>query len=65
MLGAPTLAPLQADGSRKQRLSGGLMTSIHLGLAATSALLLATSIVLAASETEMSQQYSSCIDKAN
>jgi uncharacterized protein YecT (DUF1311 family) len=41
------------------------MKSIALGLAAASALLLATSTVLAASETETSQEYSSCIDKAN
>ena len=41
------------------------MKSITLGLAAASALLLATSTVLAAGETEMSQEYSSCIDKAN
>src|SRR5262249_59651261 len=41
------------------------MNSISLGLAAASALFLATSNVLAAGETEMSQDYSSCIDKAN
>src|SRR6516162_5044034 len=41
------------------------MKSITLGLAAASAFLLATSTVLAAGETEMSQEYSSCIDKAN
>ena len=41
------------------------MKSISLGLAATSALVLATSTVLTASETDMSQEYSSCIDKAN
>jgi uncharacterized protein YecT (DUF1311 family) len=41
------------------------MKSITLGLAAASALLLATSTVLAAGETDMSQEYSSCIDKAN
>ena len=41
------------------------MKSIYLGLAATSALVLATSTVLAASETDMSQEYSNCIDKAN
>jgi uncharacterized protein YecT (DUF1311 family) len=34
-------------------------------LAAASALLLGTSTVLAASETEMSQEYSGCIDKAS
>src|SRR5262249_26692536 len=44
---------------------GFTMKSITLGLAAASALLLATSTVLAAGETEMSQEYSSCIDKAN
>jgi uncharacterized protein YecT (DUF1311 family) len=41
------------------------MKSLHLGLAAASALLLATSAALAASETEMSQEYSSCVDNAN
>jgi uncharacterized protein YecT (DUF1311 family) len=41
------------------------MKSIFLGLAAASVLLFATSTVLAAGETEMSQEYSSCIDKAN
>ena len=41
------------------------MKSVLLGLAAASALLLGTSTVLAASETEMSQEYSGCIDKAN
>jgi uncharacterized protein YecT (DUF1311 family) len=41
------------------------MKSITLGLAVASALLLATSTVLAAGETEMSQAYSSCVDKAN
>jgi uncharacterized protein YecT (DUF1311 family) len=41
------------------------MRSIAMGLAAGSALLLAASTVLAASETEMSDEYSSCVDKAN
>jgi hypothetical protein len=39
------------------------MKSIHLGLAAASAILLATSIVLAASETDMSQQYQAALIK--
>ena len=41
------------------------MKSIHLGLAAASIQLLATNAVLAAGETEMSHEYSTCIDKAN
>jgi uncharacterized protein YecT (DUF1311 family) len=41
------------------------MKSIVTGLAAASALLLAPSALLAASETEMSHEYSTCIDKAN
>jgi uncharacterized protein YecT (DUF1311 family) len=36
-----------------------------MGLAAASTLLLATSTVFAAGETEMSQEYSNCVDKAN
>jgi uncharacterized protein YecT (DUF1311 family) len=42
------------------------MTSIHWSIAAASALLLATSMtLLAASETDMSKQYTTCMDKAN
>ena len=42
------------------------MTSIHWSIAAASALLLATSTaLLAASETDMSKQYTTCMDKAN
>ena len=42
------------------------MTSIHWSIAAASALFLATSTaLLAASETDMSKQYTTCMDKAN
>jgi uncharacterized protein YecT (DUF1311 family) len=42
------------------------MTSINWTIAAASALLLATSTaLLAASETDMSKQYTTCMDKAN
>jgi uncharacterized protein YecT (DUF1311 family) len=41
------------------------MKSMAMRLSFASALLLATSAALAASEREMSQEYSSCIDKAN
>jgi uncharacterized protein YecT (DUF1311 family) len=42
------------------------MTSINWSIAAASALLLATSTaLLAASETDMSKQYTTCMDKAN
>ena len=44
---------------------GFAMKSMATGLSFASALLFATSTVLAAGETEMSQEYSSCIDKAN
>jgi len=46
-------------------VEGFAMRSIALGLATASALLLARSAALAAGETEMSQEYSSCVDKAN
>jgi uncharacterized protein YecT (DUF1311 family) len=42
------------------------MKSFLLGVAAASAVLLATSMgLLAASETDMSKQYTTCMDKAN
>ena len=41
------------------------MKSSSVGLVAASALLFVASTVLAASETDMSQEYSSCVDKAN
>ena len=42
------------------------MTSIHWSIAAASALLIATSTaLLAASETDMSKQFTTCMDKAN
>jgi uncharacterized protein YecT (DUF1311 family) len=42
------------------------MTSIHWSIAAASALFLATgTALLAASETDMSKQYTTCMDKAN
>jgi uncharacterized protein YecT (DUF1311 family) len=51
---------------KESKLGGGVeMKSMLLGLAAASALLLGTSTVLAAGETEMSQEYSSRVDNAN